>query len=100
SAGTTTGTTTLTIVPTVNLAVGTTGVLCLALDNAGSGGGTPASPTSITDSVGNVWTRQINPIYDPVGASAGVEVAVYTAQILIALTTSDSIVVTWAGGVS
>lgn len=100
TGGNATSATTLAITPIGNLAVGTMGVLVVALDNAGSGGATAASPTTITDSVGNTWTRRQNPIYDPGAANAGVEGAIYTAPITTALTTADNITITWAGAVS
>ncbi len=77
--------------PTGTLAVNSMGVWCIALDNAGSGGATPNSPASFTDVKSNLWTRQINPIYDPGAASAGVEVAVYTSPLATALLTSDAL---------
>jgi hypothetical protein len=76
------------------------GVLVLAIDNAGSGGSTAASPATFTDAKNNTWTRRINPIYDPGAASAGVETAYYTAPITTALLSSDSSTITFAGGVS
>ena len=45
-----------TIVPASNKAVGSTGVLCLAIDNAN--GATANVPISATDSVGNIWYRK------------------------------------------
>jgi len=92
--------TTIAVLPNATIAAGSFGVLVLAIDNAGSGGATPASPTSFTDAKSNTWTRQINPIQDPAGASAGVELAFYTSPITTALLSSDSSTITFAGGVS
>lgn len=92
--------TTIAVLPSGTIAVGSMGVLVLAIDNAGSGGSTSASPASFTDAKSNTWTRRINPIYDPAGVSAGVETAYYTAPITSALLSSDSSTITFAGGVS
>jgi hypothetical protein len=86
--------TSIAVVPSGTMAAGSMGVLMLGNDNAGSGGATPATPSSFTDSVGNTWTRRINPIYDPAGANAGVETAYYTATLTTAVTTSDNITLT------
>ena len=82
----------ITITPGTNLAAGSMGVLVIAMDNTGSGGNTPASPVTETDSVGNVWYRRLNIIYDPGAANAGVEVSFYTAYLSTALTTSNNLV--------
>lgn len=82
----------ITITPTSNLAAGSMAVLVVAVDNLGSGGNTPCTPATETDSVGNVYTRRLNPIYDPGAAAAGVEMAIYTAQLTTALATSDNLV--------
>jgi hypothetical protein len=92
--------TTIAVLPNGTIAVGSMGVLVLAIDNAGSGGATAASPATFTDAKSNLWTRRINPIYDPAGVSAGVETAYYTAPITTALLSSDSSTITFAGGVS
>jgi hypothetical protein len=85
---------------TATLAAGSLGVLCIALDNAGSGGATAAAPATATDSKGNVWTRQQSLIYDNGAASAGIEGAIYTAPITVALLTSDTLTLTWIAGVT
>jgi hypothetical protein len=93
--------TSLTVVPGSNLTVGTLGVLCVALDNAGSAGSAIAAPAGpVTDSAGNAWTRQVDGIYDNGAASAGVEVAIYTAPIVVSLTTGGSLVLNWVSAVS
>lgn len=92
-----------TLVPggrTATLAAGSMGVFCIAVDNAGSGGATVCAPASWTDAKGNVWTRRINALYDNGAASAGIEMAFYTAPITVALLTTDLGTITWAGGVS
>ena len=100
SGGNNTASTSLVIAPASNFVAGTTGVLTLHADNAGSGGATTVMPATITDSKGNTWTRHVNPIYDPGAASAGVDSALYSAPIVTALLTSDNITVNWAAGVS
>jgi hypothetical protein len=63
--------------------------------NSGSGGATKIfTQASFTDSVGNTWTRQLDVIYDPGIAGAGVELACYTSPITTNITTSDNITVT------
>jgi hypothetical protein len=92
-----------TLVPggrTATLAAGSMGVFCIALDNAGSGGASTCAPSSWTDAKGNVWTRQQSALYDNGAASAGIEMAIYTAPITVALLTSDLGTITWDGGVS
>ncbi len=76
------------------------GVLAIAVDNAGSGGASVCAPTSWTDAKGNVWTRRINALYDNGAASAGIEMAWYTAPINVALLTTDAGTMTWIAGVS
>jgi len=92
-----------TLVPggrSATLAVGSLGVLCIALDNAGTSGSTLISPASWTDAKGNVWTRRLNALYDNGVASAGIEMAIYTAPITVALLTSDAGTITWSPAAS
>lgn len=79
------------ITPSGTIPAGSMAVLVLATDNSGTAGSTPATPSSGTDSVGNTWTRRVNPIYDPGAASAGVELAIYTSVLTTQLTTSDNL---------
>lgn len=90
----------ITITPGSNSASGSMGVLVVALDNGGSAGANTIAPTSATDSVGNVWTLRINPLFDNGAASAGVEVAFYTAPLTTAFTTSNNVVLTWLSSTS
>lgn len=92
--------TTISVAPSGTLAVGSMGVMVLATNNAGSAGSTPICPASWTDAKGNIWTRGINPIYDPGAANAGVETAYYTASISVAWLSSDASTITFAGGES
>ena len=87
-----------TLVPggrTATLAVGSMGVLCIALDNAGSAGSAIIAPTSWTDAKSNVWTRRTSRLYDNGAASAGIEMVFYTAPITTALLTTDLGTITW-----
>lgn len=90
-----------TLVPggrSATLAVGSMGVLCIALDNAGAAGAALIAPATWTDAKGNVWTLRQNALYDNGAASAGVEMAIYTAPITVALLTGDLGTITWASG--
>lgn len=92
-----------TLVPggrTATLATGSMGVLCIALDNAGGAGDVVIAPNSWTDAKGNVWTLRINALYDNGAASAGIEMAFYTAPITVDLLTTDAGTMTWKTGVS
>lgn len=86
---------TLTVTPTSNFTANSFGVLCIAVDNSGAAGSNTISPATASDSVGNTWTRRQNNLFDNGAASAGVEIAIYTANIS-SLTTGASITVTWS----
>lgn len=53
------------------------GVLVISVDNANTNG-TAHSTFTITDSLGNTWTRRISPLFDPGNANQGVEGAIFT----------------------
>ncbi len=92
-----------TLVPggrTGTIATGSMGVLCMALDNAGSLGSVLIAPDSWTDAKNNVWTLRQNALYDNGAASAGIEMAFYTAPITVDLLTTDAGTMTWKTGVS
>lgn len=92
-----------TLVPggrTATLAALSMGCLLIALDNAGAAGAATCAPSSWTDAKGNVWTRRQNALYDNGAASAGIEMAIYTAPITVALLTTDLGTITWDGAVS
>ena len=82
------------------LAVNSLGVLCMALDNAGANGSTLIAPDTWTDAKSNVWTLRVNRLYDNGVASAGIEMAIYTAPISTQLLTTDAGTMTWKTGVS
>ena len=85
----------VTITFTEPIAAGSTAVLCLAADNAGSNGSAANIPTSLTDSKSNSWTLRSTVINDPGAASAGVEIGVYTSLLGTAIARDDTVTVTW-----
>lgn len=89
-----TGSGSLSITPTSNFTANSFGVLCVAVDNSGAAGSNTISPATASDTVGNTWTRRQNNLFDNGAASAGVEIAIYTAPIS-SLTTGGTITVTW-----
>lgn len=89
------GQSTLVVVPASNLAVGSMAVLCVAYDNSKASGVDPYS--SIADSVGNTWTSRQNVTITGGVASDGVSTRIFTSLLTVALTTSDSITVTYSG---
>lgn len=90
-----TGATTFTLSPASNLAAGSWAVLVVAADNAHTNGAA-FSTFAVTDTLGNVWTRRISPLYDPGGAKAGVEGGIFTTDMNAGvLTTGTTITVTF-----
>lgn len=88
-----TGATSFGLSPASNPAAGSLVVLCVSADNSSSGGATNDLGT-VTDSLGNTWTRHRNPIFDNGAASAGVQTAIYsTPQNAGAITTGTTITV-------
>src|SRR5678815_1928593 len=82
-----------TLSPGSNFAAGATAVLCVAADNSSSGGATNDF-TTVTDSLGNTWTKRQSPVFDNGAASAGVQGAIYdTLQNVGTLQTSTVITV-------
>lgn len=72
-----TSATSFTLNPGSNFTAGALAVICLSVDNAGTSGGL-LSTFTVTDTLGNTWTRRSSPIYDPGAANAGVEGAFFT----------------------
>lgn len=91
--------TTITVTPGSNLARNSWGVIAIALDNAGTSGASTICAASMIDSVGNIWVRQLDVLFDNGAASAGVEIAIYTGQLATAFTTSNTVVVTFSSSV-
>jgi|SRR6185295_10744850 len=85
--------TSIVISPGSNMAAGSTGILCLAMDNAG-GGTTNLSATSYADSVGNTWYVRISRTEGT--ANANEECAFLTAYLTTGFTTSDTLTVNFS----
>lgn len=100
TAGNNSSASSLTITFPQAMAAGSLGILGIALDNAGSGGSNAVAPLSAVDSVGNTWTRRQSAIHDPGAASAGVELAIYTCDIQVAITTSTTLVLSFGTNVT
>lgn len=84
-----------TLSPGSNFTSGTWAVLVLSVDNADTSGAAHSTFT-VTDTLGNTWTRRVSPLYDPGAASAGVEGAIFTTnQNGGTLTTGTTITVTF-----
>ncbi len=74
--------TSFTLSPASNLAAGSMAVLCVAADNSVNGGATNDvhNFTTVTDSIGNTWTKRRSPVFDNGATSAGVQGAIWTTQ--------------------
>ena len=83
-----------TITPSSNFTTGSTGILSWHGDNAN--GTSLNTPTSITDSKGNVWYRRLTlPNPAALGNNNSIESAIYMGWLVNGLTTSDTIVMTY-----
>jgi hypothetical protein len=83
--------------PTSNFSggAGAWGVLCVAADNGSAGGSTNDLGNTLSDSLGNTWTKRQGPIFDNGAASAGVQGAIYTSDLSAGVPqTSTTITVT------
>lgn len=81
--------------PAANFTAGTMAVLGLSVDNSDSAGALHSTFT-VTDTLGNTWTRRTQVVNDPGAASAGVEGAIFTtAMDGGTLTTGTTITVTF-----
>lgn len=100
TGGNTTGATSVTVTPGSNLAAGSMGVIVVAADNAGAAGNAANCNASMTDSVGNAWTRQLDVWFDNGAASAGAELCMYTAPLTTAFTTANNVVVGFGNSVT
>lgn len=87
--------------PVTNFANATSaGVLVISVDNS-QGGGAAHNTFTVTDSLGNTWTRVADPLYDPGSASAGVEGAMFFSDLAQGLPqTTDTITVTFGTNVT
>jgi hypothetical protein len=99
-----TGAASFTLSATSNLAAGSTAVLCIAADNSG-GAGDVNDFTTVTDTLGNTWTKRQSPVFDNGAASAGVQGAIFTTYqnagaiqtgtVITVSTTSSPVAKTW-----
>jgi hypothetical protein len=88
-----TGASSFTLSPGSNCTAGALVALCVAADNSSSGGSTNDF-TTVTDTLGNTWTKRQSPVFDNGAASAGVQGAIYTTdQAVGTLQTSTVITV-------
>lgn len=86
--------TSLVVTPTSNFAAKSFAILCVAYDNSGASGADPFS--SISDSLGNVWTSQQAALFDPGAASAGVTLRIFTSEMNVGkLTTGNTITISF-----
>ena len=74
-----TGASSFTLSPGSNCTAGALVALCVAADNSSSGGATNDF-TTVTDTLGNTWTKVRSPVFDNGAASAGVQGAIYTTD--------------------
>jgi hypothetical protein len=72
--------TSFTLSPSGNFASGSWAVLVVAADNSGASGAAMAT-FSVSDTLGNTWTRRVSPLYDPGTADVGVEGAIFTTSM-------------------
>lgn len=90
------GETTYVISPTSDIAANTRAVLCLSVDNSGASGAAPLLITSVTDSLGNWWTRRAQQTRTAASASNdGIVAAIYDVYITRPILTTDTITVTF-----
>lgn len=91
SNGGTSSETAFTFSPSSNFTAGTFAVLFVAADNSATNGASN-NITSVTDSLGNTWTKYQSPLYDPGSANQGIQGGVFTTSMDAGtITTSTSI---------
>ncbi len=89
-----TANTSFTVSPNSNFAAGLA-VLVVAADNGSLNGATEDLGATLTDSLGNTWTKQTSGVFDNGAASAGLQTAIYTTdQSAGLLTTSTTVTIT------
>lgn len=90
-----TAATTSTLSPSGNFASGSFAVLVIAADNS-SAAGSSNDINSVTDSLGNTWTKRNSAIFDNGAASAGVQGSTFTTPMdKSPLTTGTTITITF-----
>lgn len=80
SNGGTSSETAFTFSPSSNFTAGTFAVLFVAADNSATNGASN-NITSVTDSLGNTWTKYQSPLYDPGSANQGIQGGVFTTSM-------------------
>lgn len=80
SNGGTSSETAFTFSPSSNFTAGTFAVLFVAADNSATNGASN-NITSVTDSLGNTWTKYQGPLYDPGLANQGIQGGVFTTSM-------------------
>jgi len=89
-----TSTATLVVTLTQGASVGDMIVVCVAADNQGSAGA--ISIASVTDSKSHTYTSRVSRNNDPGTASSGASVAIFTAPVTTAMTTSDTVTINFS----
>lgn len=92
-ADSTPGTTTV-IAPSGTMAIGSTGILVLAMDNASGAGTNLTNTTSYTDSVGNVWYLRSSGLLGVAGTN--VEAQAFTSLLTHSFTTGDTLTISFS----
>ena len=89
-----TSTATLVVTLTQGASIGDMIVVCVAADNQGSAGA--ISIASVTDSKSHTYTSRVSRNNDPGTASSGASVAIFTAPVTTAMTTSDTVTINFS----
>ena len=98
TSGHNTSATSFTLSPSGNFAAGSWAVLCLAVDNS-EAAGVAHTTLTVTDSLGNTWTRRQSPLRTAAGQNFGVEGAIFTTP-MAGGTLQSSTVITVTFGVN
>jgi len=80
SNGGTSSETAFTFSPASDFTAGSFAVMFVAADNSAAGGASN-NITSVTDSLGNTWTKYQSPLYDPESANQGIQGGVFTTSM-------------------
>lgn len=90
-SGNTSSETTFTFSPSTNFNAGSFAVLFVAADNSATNGASN-NITSVTDSLGNTWTKRQGPLYDPGLANQGIQGAVFTTDMAAGVITTSTVI--------
>lgn len=91
SNGGTSSETAFTFSPASDFTVGTFAVLFVAADNSATNGASN-NIDSVTDSLGNTWTKYQSPLYDPGSANQGIQGAVFTTDMYAGVITTSTVI--------